>query len=127
MQARAVLCDDGGIQADIVRYRSILKQRTRYYLAQRDAGVPALGAAILDLIILGDLEGCFMDVEALAEVLALPRNAVRQQVVELIKDGWIEVAHAASGAGLHASEKAAGFAEQWIGIAAAGLAPGSQI
>ena len=119
MQATAAAFDEGGLQADIVRYRAILKQRTRYYLAQRDAGVPALGAAILDLIILGDLEGCFMDVESLSEVLGLARNAVRHQVVELIKDGWIEVTHAAAGAGLHATEKAAGFAEQWIGIAAA--------
>lgn len=119
MQATTAAYDDGHAQADVVRYRAILKQRTRYYLAQRDAGVPALGAAILDLIILGDLEGCFMDVEALSEVLGLPRNAVRQQAVELIKDGWIEVTHCAAGAGLHATEKAAGFAEQWIGIAAA--------
>ena len=121
MQATAAAAtpDDGGVRADAARYRAILKQRTRYYLAQRDAGVPALGAAILDLIILGDLEGCFMDVAALARVLGLPRNAMRQQVVELIKDGWIEVTQAAGGAGLHATEKAAGFAEQWIGIAAA--------
>ncbi len=120
MQATAEAWDHGGsAQADVARYRAILKQRTRYYLAQRDAGVPPLGAAILDLIILGDLEGCFMDVESLSQVLGLSRNAVRQQVVELIKDGWIEVAHVPAGAGLHATEKAAGFAEQWIGIAAA--------
>jgi hypothetical protein len=120
LTATATAYDDGGGQADVARYRAILKQRTRYYLAQRDAGVPALGAAILDLIILGDLECCLMNVDALALVLAMPRSAVRQQVVDLIKDGWIEVTQSASGAGLHATEKAAGFAEQWIGIAGTG-------
>jgi hypothetical protein len=122
MQASAVLAvsDDGwSAEAEVARYRTILKQRTRYYLAQRDAGVPALGAAILDLIILGNLEGCGMGVESLSVVLMLPRAAVRQQVVELIREGWVEVAQSASGAGLHATEKAASYAEQWIGIAAA--------
>jgi hypothetical protein len=117
MQASAALYEEQEVQADAARYRAILKQRTRYYLAQRDAGVPALGAAILDLIILGNLESCRMDVEALSEVLALSRAAVRQQVVELIKDGWVEVAQSCAGTSLHATDKAAGFAEQWIGIA----------
>jgi hypothetical protein len=120
MQASIAFDDEWEAQADVARYRAILKQRTRYYLAQRDAGVPALGAAILDLVILGNLEGCCMDVESLSGVLALPRAAVRQQVVELIKDGWVEVAQSRAGASLHATEKAAGFAEQWIGIAGAG-------
>ena len=103
--------------ADVTRYRAILRQRTRYYLAQREAGVPPLGAAILDLVILGNLEGCFMDVEALAEVMDLARNSARERVVELIRDGWVEVRQSATGAGLHATEKAAAFAEHWIGIA----------
>jgi hypothetical protein len=126
MHARAILPDEGALQADTHRFRAVLKQRTRYYLAQRDDGVPALGAAILDLIILGNLECCFMDVESLSEVLSLPRNAVRQQVVDLIKDGWVEVAQSRSGTGLHATEKAADFAEQWIGLAGPDLAAQSK-
>jgi hypothetical protein len=122
MQAIAIQPDDSAFQADTHRFRAVLKQRTRYYLAQRDDGVPALGAAILDLIILGNLECCFMDVESLSEVLSLPRNAVRQHVVDLIKAGWVEVAQTCSGTGLHATEKAAGFAEQWIGLAGPDLA-----
>lgn len=102
---------------EVSHYRVILRQRTRYYLAQRDAGVPPVCAAMLDLVILGNLEGCFMDIEALAEVMAMPRAAVRERVVELIREGWIEVRQSASGAGLHATEKAATFAEHWIGIA----------
>lgn len=126
MLAKAIIPDDSGLEADVFRYRAILQQRTRYYLAQRDAGVPALGAAILDLIILGNLECCFMDVESLSAVLALPRAVVRQQVVDLIKDGWVEVAQSTSGAGLHATEKSASFAEQWIGIAAIAPEAGSK-
>lgn len=117
MQASVARNDEWEAQADVARYRAILKQRTRYYLAQRDAGVPAIGAAILDLIILGNLEGCCMDMESLADVVGLSRTTVRQQVVELIKDGWVEVAQSRTGVSLHATEKAAGFAEQWIGIA----------
>ena len=108
---------DGSVQADVRHYRSILKRRTRYYLAQRDAGVPALGAAMLDLIILANLESCLMDVDALAGVMGLAPNAVRRQVVELISGGWIKVVQSPSGASLHATEKAADFAEQWMGIA----------
>jgi DNA-binding IclR family transcriptional regulator len=106
-------------QADVRHYRGILKQRTRYYLAQRDAGVPALGAAILDLVILANLEGCFMNVESLAEVTGMARNTIRLQVVELIRAGWIDVTQSPAGAGLYASEMAASHAEQWIGIAGA--------
>ena len=116
--ALAVLNNEWDAEADLARYRTILKQRTRYYLAQRDAGVPALGAAILDMVILGNLEGCRMDIELLSDVLVLSRTAVRQQVVDLIKDGWVEVVQSCSGASLFATDKAAGFAEQWIGIAA---------
>ena len=104
---------------EIGHYRAILRQRTRYYLAQRDAGVPPVGAAILDLVILGNLEGCFINIEALAEVLDIARGAARERVVELIREGWIEVRQTASGAGLHATEKAAECAEHWIGIARA--------
>ena len=119
MQTNAAIDETGDVQAEVARYRAILKQRTRYYLAQRDAGVPALGAAILDLVILGNLENCCMDVNALSQVLGLERTAVRPQVVELIKGGWVEVTQSPSGASLHATEKAASYAEHWIGLAAA--------
>ena len=108
-----------GLGDDVTHYRAILRQRTRYYLAQRDAGVPAIGAAILDLVILGNLEGCSMNVEAVAEVMGMARGAARERVVELIRAGWIEVRHTETGAGLYATEKAASFAEHWIGIASA--------
>ncbi len=111
--------DETGLRDDVTHYRAILRQRTRYYLAQRDAGVPAIGAAILDLVILGNLEGCFMDVEALAEVMGLARGAARERVVELIREGWVEVRHSETAPGLYATEKAAAFTEHWIGIASA--------
>lgn len=120
MQACAKLPEEEvGLGEDVVHYRAILRQRTRYYLAQRDAGVPAIGAAILDLLILGNLEGCFMDVDSVAEVMAMTRGAARERVVELIREGWVEVRHREGGAGLYATEKAASFAEHWIGIAGA--------
>ena len=118
MQAHATTNDEEAeLAAEVRRYRDILRRRTRYYLAQRDAGVPRRGTAILDLVILANLESCFMDMEALAEVMDLPRNAVRDRVVELIRGGWIEVRHSQSGAGLYATEKAGTFAESWLGIA----------
>ena len=120
MQAcRKTVEDESDLRDDIVHYRAILRQRTRYYLAQRDAGVPAPGAAVLDLLILGNLEGCFMDVDSVAEVLGLARSAARERVVDLIREGWVEVRHCETGAGLYATEKAASFAEHWIGIASA--------
>jgi hypothetical protein len=120
MQARAKISEDEvGLRNDVTHYRAILRQRTRYYLAQRDAGVPAIGAAMLDLVILGNLEGCFMDVDAVAEVMGLVRSAARERVVELIRAGWIEVRQSETGPGLYATEKAAAFAEHWIGIASA--------
>lgn len=119
MQTNAAIDEAWDLQDEVARYRTILKQRTRYYLAQRDAGVPALGAAILDLVILGNLENCCMDVNALSQVLGLDRSAIRPQVVELIQGGWVEVRQSSSAASLHATEKAASYAEQWIGLAAA--------
>lgn len=119
MQASSAQYDDD-VRNEVSHYRAILKQRTRYYLAQRDAGVPMIGAAILDLVILGNLEGCFMDIESVADVMCMPRPAARQEIVELIREEWLEVQHSPDGAGLHATEKAAGFAEQWIGIANSG-------
>jgi DNA-binding MarR family transcriptional regulator len=107
------------LDVDVNHYRGILKQRTRYYLAQRDAGVPVIGAAILDLIILGNLEGCFMDMESLSEVMSIARPTVRQEVVTLIRDGWVKVEQSQAGSSLHVTEKAAAFAEQLIGIASA--------
>lgn len=118
MQAQAKTIEND-LEVDIAHYRGILKQRVRYYLAQREAGVPAVGAAILDLVILGNLEGCIMNVESLSDVMDVARNTVRLNVVELIRDGWIEVQQSPLGASLHASEKAATFADQWIGIAQA--------
>jgi len=118
MQANAETYESD-LDVDVNHYRGILKQRTRYYLAQRDAGVPVIGAAILDLIILGNLEGCFMDVNSLSEVMSVSRNMVRQEVVELIRDGWVEVKQSQTGSSLHVTEKATAFAEQWIGIASA--------
>jgi hypothetical protein len=90
MQALAEKIEDDG-EPDIAHYRAILKQRVRYYLAQREAGVPADGVAILDLIILGNLEGCIMNVESLSDVMDAGRGAVRQRVVDLVRDGWVEV------------------------------------
>lgn len=119
MQVNAVRYEQD-LRSEVSHYRAILKQRTRYYLAQRDAGVPLVGAAILDLVILGNLEACFMDIESVADVMCMPRPAARQEIVGLIREGWLEVRQTSDGAGLHATDKAAGFAEQWIGIANGG-------
>jgi hypothetical protein len=118
MQASAQVIE-ADVELDVAHYRGILKQRVRYYLAQREAGVPAVGAAILDLIILGNLEGCVLDIESLSDVMDVSRTMVRQHLVELIRDGWVDVRQTALGASLHASEKAATYADQWIGIAGA--------
>ena len=85
--------------------RGVLKNRTRYYMTLREAGVPALGIFILDVIALGGIEGYEMDVETLAELLNLPRPTVRLQVVTLIKDGWIEAVQTAEGTTLNMSDK----------------------
>ena len=85
--------------------RDVLKNRTRYYLALREAGVPPLGVFILDVIALGCIEGYAMDIETLADLLNLPRPTVRLQVVTLIKDGWIETTQTPEGATLNMSEK----------------------
>lgn len=118
MQAYADRIEED-IEVDVEHYRGILKQRVRYYLAQREAGVPAVGAAILDLVILGNLEGCIMNIESLSDVMDVPRTMVRQHLMELIRDGWVEVKQSSLGASLHTSEKAATFADHWIGIASA--------
>jgi len=118
MQAHAHRIEDD-VEVDVRHYRGILKQRVRYYLAQREAGVPVVGAAMLDLIILGNLEGCIMDIESLSDVMDVSRTLVRHHLMELIRDGWVEVRQSSLGASLHASEKAATFADQWIGIASA--------
>ncbi|MCG8546319.1 MAG: hypothetical protein MJE12_19145 [Alphaproteobacteria bacterium] len=85
--------------------RDVLKNRTRYYLALREAGVPPLGVFILDVIVLGCIEGYTMDIETLADLLNLPPPTVRLQVVTLIKDGWIEPVQTPQRATLNMSEK----------------------
>lgn len=94
--------------------RSVLKRRTRYYLAQREAGISAQGAGILDLVVLGQIEGCCMDVAMLSDVLNLSSSAVRLQVVELIKGGWVVVYNGGGQARLHMTDKAADYASTWI-------------
>ena len=93
--------------------RSLLKQRTLYYLAQRESGIRPLGTIVLDLIALSDIEECCMSVDRLCEVLDLPMNTVRQHVVDLIKDGWVEPRHSADGMGLYMTAKAADHASSW--------------
>ena len=85
--------------------RDVLKNRMRYYLALREAGVPPLGVFILDVIALGCIEGYTMDIETLADLLNLPPPTVRLQVVTLIKDGWIEPVQTPERATLSMSEK----------------------
>jgi len=94
--------------------RSVLKRRTRYYLAQREAGISAQGAGILDLVVLGQIEGCCMDVAMLSDVLNLSNSAVRLQVVDLIKGGWVVVRNSDGQARLHMTDKAADCASTWI-------------
>jgi len=94
--------------------RSVLKRRTRYYLAQREAGISAQGAGILDLVVLGQIEGCCMDVAMLSDVLNLSNSAVRLQVVDLIKGGWVVVRNSDGQARLHMTDKAADYASTWI-------------
>ena len=94
--------------------RSVLKRRTRYYLAQREAGISAQGAGILDLVVLGQIEGCCMDVAMLGDVLNLSNSAVRLQVVDLIKGGWVVVRNSDGQARLHMTDKAADYASTWI-------------
>ena len=100
--------------SDVALCRRVLKHRTRYYLAQRDAGVSALGAAILDLIVLGQIEGCCKRLGTLSEVLNLHRSTVRLHVVGLIKDGWVDVDNSVGEPLLNMSEKAANYASNWI-------------
>ncbi len=99
---------------NIALCRSVLKRRTRYYLAQREAGISAQGAGILDLVVLGQIESCCMDVAKLSDVLNLSNSAVRLQVVELIKEGWIVVRNDGGQARLHMTDKAADYASTWI-------------
>ncbi len=94
--------------------RSVLKRRTRYYLAQREAGISAQGAGILDLVVLGQIEGCCMDVTMLSDVLNLSNSAMRLQVVDLIKGGWVVVRNSNGQARLHMTDKAADYASTWI-------------
>ena len=94
--------------------RSVLKRRTRYYLAQREAGISAQGAGILDLVVLGQIEGCCMDVAMLSDLLNLSNSTVRLQVVELIKGGWVVVRNSDGQARLHMTDKAADCASTWI-------------
>jgi len=94
--------------------RSVLKRRTRYYLAQREAGISAQGAGILDLVVLGQIEGCCMDVAMLSDLLNLSNSTVRLQVVELIKGGWVVVRNNGEQARLHITDKAADYASTWI-------------
>lgn len=94
--------------------RSVLKRRTRYYLAQREAGISAQGAGILDLVVLGQIEGCCMDVSKLTDLLNISNSAVRLQVVELIKGGWVVVRNVDGEARLYMTDKAADYASTWI-------------
>ena len=108
---------EADIADEIAQYRAILRGRTRYYLAQREAGVPAVSAAILDMVILANLEGCFLDLEGLSRVADMPRQLTRERVMELIRGGWVEVRQSEAGAGLFATDMAASFTDHWIGIA----------
>lgn len=100
--------------SNVALCRSVLKRRTRYYLAQREVGLSAQGAGILDLVVLGQIEGCCMDVNKLSDLLCLSNSAVRLQVVELIKDGWIVVRHDDGQPRLYMTDKAADHASTWI-------------
>lgn len=100
--------------ANIALCRSVLKRRTRYYLAQREAGISAQGAGILDLVVLGQIEGCCMDVAMLSDVLNVSTSTIRLQVVELIKEGWIVVRNDGGQARLCMTDKAADYASTWI-------------
>ena len=105
---------EGPHASNVALCRSVLKRRTRYYLAQREAGISAQGAGILDLVVLGQIEGCCMDVAMLSDVLNLSNSAVRLQVVELIKDGWVIVRNTGGQARLYMTDKAADYASTWI-------------
>lgn len=104
----------GPYASDVALCRSVLKRRTRYFLAQREAGISAQGAGILDLVVLGQIEGCCMDIAKLSDLLNLPPSATRLQVVELIKDGWIAARNTGGQASLQMTDKAADYASTWI-------------
>lgn len=96
--------------------RDVLKKRTRYYLALREAGVAPLGVFILDVIVLGSIEGYSMDIGALADILNLPQPTVRLQVVALIKDGWVDAAQSPAGTTVQLSEKGSSHAYSWVAM-----------
>lgn len=97
--------------------RRILRGRVRYHLAQREAEIRPQAAPVLDLIALAELEEFAVDIPVLADTLKMPQAAVRDQVVSLIKDGWIEAAHAGGSVRLKLTQKGRQSAADWINLA----------
>jgi len=68
---------------------AILRLRAAYYGAQRDVGLVAGDISLMDMIMLGHLEGRPVDMSSLSNMLKMPRPTVRRHVERLEKAGWL--------------------------------------
>lgn len=71
------------------RRLAILRLRATYYGAQRDAGLIPGDISLMDMIMLGHLDGRPVDMSSLSNMLQMPRPTVRRHVGRLEKTGWL--------------------------------------
>lgn len=68
---------------------AVLRTRASYYCAQRNAGLQTIDIALMDMIMMGQLEGRPVDMSALAGIAQIPRPTVRRYVNRLSSEGWL--------------------------------------